>query len=450
MYISPEKRILEQSEWRSSIKSSTLLLLAFATVFFPRLIESAGAPSIINFAHFAIVPLASAFVLLQTKTRDRAQIATVQTLIFGLLGLLCVEIASALLNSAGIINIVLDFLLLAEPLMFLIAIASLPLSQTSVHQFRAWFIGFNIFHILLCLFQRFVLNLQTNPGLQDNIQGVFYRSGSGHVVGASVSLSFAIYFFLAVKHRPLWQRSLVLIASTVHVISADAKQVMLISLVGFAVLALTKVGNIKKIILYSILVTLLFFVGYWAIYQFEVLRAFRTWIQPELYGPGGDARQLKFVSIEIILSHYRTGLEWFLGLGPGHTVDRIGGWMLRDYGSLLNPLGATSTTIGPETWQATSNNWLGDRSSFFSPFWGWAALWGDLGFLGLGSYIFLLSVVWQRLCTDDISKFMLITVILHGFVFTQMEEPAYVMSMTALIGLRWQEKRAKAKAIPAR
>lgn len=443
MYTDTEERIVHQAEWRSFFKSSTLLLLAFATVFFSRLVELAGAPSVINFVHFAIVPLASGFVLLQHKTRNRAQLKTTQTLLAGLFVFLCIEMASALLNSAGLVNVVLDFLLLAEPLIFLTAIISLPLSHASVSQFRTWFIRFNLFNIVAALFQRFIFQLHLNRGLQDNIQGVFYDSGSGHVVSASVSLSFAVYFFFTAKERPLWQRSLVLTASAVHVISADAKQVVLISLIGFAILALTKVGDIQKVVLYTILAFVLFFVGYWAIYQFEVLEPFRTWIRPGLYGPNGEATRLKFVSIEIILSHYRTGLEWFLGLGPGHTVDRLGGWMIRDYGHLLNPLGATTTIVGPQTWQATSESWLGDQSSFFSPFWGWVALWGDLGFLGLGSYVFLLSVVWRRLCIDDVSKFILITIVLHGFVFTQMEEPGYVLSMTTLIGLRWQERRSR-------
>jgi hypothetical protein len=28
-----------------------------------------------------------------------------------------------------------------------------------------------------------------------------------------------------------------------------------------------------------------------------------------------------------------------------------------------------------------------------------------------------------------------------GFIFTQMEEPGYMISMAILIGLKWQEKR---------
>ena len=40
------------------LRNSTLILLGFASAFFPRLLTTLGAPSPINFAHFAIIPVA--------------------------------------------------------------------------------------------------------------------------------------------------------------------------------------------------------------------------------------------------------------------------------------------------------------------------------------------------------------------------------------------------------
>ena len=159
---------------------------------------------------------------------------------------------------------------MTEPIIFIVAIACLPLSQTSVDQFRGWFVGFNLFNIVAALFQRFALNLHRRPGLGDNIQGVFYRSGSGHVVGASVALSFALYFFVTAKQRPLCQLSAILAASLVHLVVADAKQVFVVSVLGFIILTLLKVGDLKKLVLYSILAVIICWVGYWAIFQIEV------------------------------------------------------------------------------------------------------------------------------------------------------------------------------------
>jgi hypothetical protein len=120
--------------------------------------------------------------------------------------------------------------------------------------------------------------------------------------------------------------------------------------------------------------------------------------------------------------------------------------MLKDYSTLLTPLGATRTTVGDETWTVVFSGWA--DSSFFSPFWGWAAIWCDLGFVGLGAYLYLCSIVWRRICVGDVPKFLMLTVAVHGFIFTQMEEPGYVLFIATLIGLIWhqqlQERREKA------
>lgn len=420
-----------------------LLTIAFATAFFPRLLDSMGAPAAINFVHFAVVPLACGTALLQGRIKNRVQIAVSKKILFALGSFFTIELASAILNNAGIVNVILSFLLWTEPFLLLLAIASIAMPQTSISQFRFWLVGFNLFHLLLALIQRFVLHLQLAAGYGDNIQGVFYRTGSGHVVASSVSLTFCIYFFISAKHRSLWIRVAVLTSGFVHLIVADAKQVLLTFIVGFAILALTKIGNPVKVLTYIVGGTLFLLAFIWAIENFEALRAFKTWFRPEIYGPNGEATLLKTSSAQIIISHYRSGLNWFLGLGPGHTVDRLGGWMLKDYSSLLSPLGATSTTVGDETWARVAASWLGDQSSFFAPFYGWIALWGDLGFLGLGSYLYLWFIVWTRLCPDDFSKLVILTLFMHGSIFTQLQEPGYTLFIAYLLGLRWHEHRNK-------
>ena len=77
----------------------------------------------------------------------------------------------------------------------------------------------------------------------------------------------------------------------------------------------------------------------------------------------------------------------------------------------------------------------------FSPFFGWAGIWGNIGFLGVGAYLYLASIVWRRLCYDKLSKFLMLNVFVHGFIFSQMEEPGYMLFVAALIALQWQERR---------
>lgn len=88
-------------------------------------------------------------------------------------------------------------------------------------------------------------------------------------------------------------------------------------------------------------------------------------------------------------------------------------------------------------------SWLANDSSFFAPFFGWAAIWGDSGILELATYLYLCAIVWTRICPDNLSRYLMLTVAAHGFIFTQMEEPGFMLFIASLIGLRWQEKKAE-------
>lgn len=430
---------------KSYIQNSTLLLLAFVTVFFPRVLDTLGAPSLVNFFHFGVVPFAFIVALFQTRTKNRNQISISKEILCGLLILLVIMFASALLNKAGIINVVLNYFLLTEPFMFLLGIICIPMSPESFERFRGWIVKFSCFHIFLALAQTVLLNAgilkATTMGiLQDNIQGVFYLSGSGHVVGSSVSIAFGLYYFISAKNSPLWLRFSVIFAAFLQLLFADAKQVLLVCLVSWVVLILLKVTDIAKTLQYLIAAILFGSIFWWCVQNIELFRAFKIWIRPEIYGPDGEATLLKSASIRIILSHYKSPLNWLLGLGPGHTVGRLGGWMFPKYWDLLAPLGATIHPSSEQVWDAVWASWLGKASSMFSPLFGWAAIWGNIGFLGLGAYLYLGSIVWRRIAVDDFSTFLILNVIVNGLIFSQMEEPGYMIVIAGLIALQWQDR----------
>lgn len=428
------------------IKSSVLLLIAFASVFFPRLLDSAGFPAMINFVHFAIVPFCCAIVLVQARTRNRSQIAITQKLLLGLTLLLGAITLSAYANQAGVINSVLTFLMLGEPFIFLIGIVCVPMQAQSFHRFKFWITGFLCFHIALALLQKALLEVgimrPTSLSIPwDNIQGVFYLSGSGHVVGASVSIAFGIYFLISSKNSPFWLRIFVLSAAFLQLLFADAKQVLMVSLIAWFLLIIINVKDIKNTVQYIILASLTVYALLWCMENVELFRAFNTWVKPELYGPDGEATILKLTSIRMILSYYTSDFNWLLGLGPGHTVGRLGGWMLPNYWGLLEPLGATMHPVSQQVWDVVWGSLLARSSSMFSPFFGWAGIWGDLGFLGLASYLYLAALVWRSLCHDAFSKFLMLNIFIHGLIFSQMEEPGYMLYMALLVGFRWHERQ---------
>jgi hypothetical protein len=419
------------------MKISTLLILAFISAFFPRVLALLRIPSIVNFAHLIIVPAICLIVISKTKVKSQKQIAIAKEIIFGLFLLFTISFASALLNKTGFINIIINFLIFVEPFILLLAYVSIPISVSRIKRLRYWILGSGFVNLLFSLCQAFLLNLPTG----DYVKGVFIGQSAGHVVAASVSLSLGIYFFATYKKLPLWQRLGVLVATLAQIFVSDTKQVLISFVIGFIILTLIKVQDIGKVLLYIIGLTLSISAFVWAVQNIEseTLRAYTTWIRPELYGPDGEATRLKFAAVRISAEHFHSPLNWMLGLGPGQTVSRFAS-MLESY-KFLYRFGATTSSVTEEVVRSISASWLGDQSSLFSPLFGWAAIWGDLGFLGLGCYLYLCSIVWRRFCyEDDMSKLLMLAAGVSGCIMTQLEEPGYMLFIVCLIGLGWQER----------
>jgi hypothetical protein len=415
-----------------------LTLFGLATALFARVLTTLKIPSVINFLHFVTIPLACISVLVNSRSKNRQQLALSKSLLVSLFLLLIVVFASALINQAGIINAVIDYLLLTEPFILILTIVSMPMTADSYRRFRDWILRAALINTLFAYVQKYIFHMEKLYGQEDNIKGIYIGQGAGHVIGGSVAMTFAIYYSLNAKDKPLWFRMVILLACFNHIIISDTKQVLLSFIVGYVILYFLTFKDFTKAILYLIAGLLFLGIFYWAIYNFEFLSAYKTWIRPEIYGPDGEATQLKFATFRIVPQYFHSPLNWWLGLGPGHTVGRLGGWMLATYWDLFAPLGATIHPASKEIWMAVANSWLGSQSSLFSPLFGWAGLWGDLGLLGLGTYFYIGLLVWRKVCLTDTAKYLMLTVFVFGTIFSQLEEPGYTLIVASLIGLDWQ------------
>ncbi|PSB15651.1 hypothetical protein C7B65_23940 [Phormidesmis priestleyi ULC007] len=439
------------------VRSSTLILIGFATAFFPRLLTYFGGPPPINFVHFGVVPIVVVIALLQTRVKNRQQIAIAWELIVGLGILLTCMTASALINDAGFLNIFLQFMLNGEPFLLLIAIVALPLAGENLKRFRSWIVGFCLFNLILAIAQSILLPVGLYPGAQggqlitDNIAGVFASKGgsAGNYISCTVSLYFALYFFNVFKTVPLWKRIALLIAAFYQTSVSDSKQIFVAFFAGWLLVVLTNVKKPAKILMYIIPLILIVCLFYWALAytDWEPLEPYRNFTtgraEQNLYGPDGEATILKTSAFRVIPAYYTTPLNWLFGLGPGHTATRLGGWILRDYKALLLPLGATIHPASEAFWQIILGpaGWLSRESTMYFPMFTWVGIWGDLGLVGLAAYLYLSSIVWRRICVDDFCKFLLLSTAVLGFIITQMEEPGQMLTIACFLGLRWHEER---------
>jgi hypothetical protein len=445
------KRDVNKRNGVNFIRSSLVVLFALTTVFYSRIFTTlTPAPSALNFFHFISVPFACGFVMTKVRGQDKNQLKVMKILIVGIFGLLCTMLASAILNDAGIINVVLYFLMLGEPFLILLAVALLPSRPYIVRKFRKFiivscFINLVLAFIQFPLIEVGVLNANGLDGT-DGMAGVFFFSVSGGYVSATVSMFFAFYFLKDCLDYPIWLRWFTLFLALFQVQLSDSKQIILVFFLAFFLLTASQLHQIKRTLLMMLGGVFGSLIFNWGVQNLSFLSGFKNYMEKDgAYGSDGLAIQIKLAPFRIIPTHYESSLNWLLGLGPCHTVDRFGGWLLKEYSSLLQPLGATIHPVSQELWKEVYNNWLAMESTVFSPFFGWAGIWGNLGFLGLCAYLFLGYTVWCFFCADALSKFFVLSIGIFGLIFTQMEEPGFMIFTTTLIGLRWQEHRLKSR-----
>ncbi|PPJ63646.1 hypothetical protein [Cuspidothrix issatschenkoi] len=430
------------------IDNTNLIIFAFSVAFYSRIFCAiTRAPSIFNLAHFAVVPFVLGVVLFTSRAKDRKQIAIAYSFLFGLFIFLVTVLASALWNNTGLINAVISFMMLAEPFIFLLSIVCIPMSTESITRIKKWLMWSVLINFFLAAVQKPLIDAGKlyAKGLNgtDGCGGVFFPTGAGNYVSASVSVAFALYFLTNEKTFPLWMRIGAVIAAFWQILFSDSKQLLLAYLVAWVLLVLVNSKDFGKTIKLLSAIALFGFAFLWCVQNLEAFAGFTSWARPELYGADGYAWYTKFYSVRSILSHYQSSLDWLFGLGPGHTVSRLGVWFLKDYWSILGPLGATTNPIGQEAMEFCVSSWLCSGSSLFTPIFGWAGIWGDLGLLGVGAYLFLCHLAWQHFGLDDSLKVTLLAVLVFGFIFTQMEEPGFMLSIALIIGLAWQERRLK-------
>jgi hypothetical protein len=431
---------------KTYIKNSFLMIISFCSIFYVRIIATTIRLSLLNLFHFILVPAICAFILITTRIKDPQQISVCTSFIVGLFVLLTATVASAFWNHAGLINAISSFMMLGEPFIFLLAMTCLPASTQIFMKMKNLLYWSALINFLLAAAQKPLIdagriNAQGLDGT-DGCGGVFFLSTAGGYVSASVSIVFAMYFFRD-QTRPLWLRVMVSLAALWQLLFSDSKQLLFAYGVGWFLLTLFTSKDIIKTLKLVISLALIIIVGIWCATNVPEFKGYTSWARPELYGPGGEAWYSKFYSIRLILNLYQSPLNSLLGLGPGHTVSRLGGWFLKDYAAILGPLGSTTTSVGQATTEFSQSFWLTNGSTMFSPFWGWVGIWGDLGFLGLGAYFYLAYLTWRYFCWNDILKLTVLNVFVLGLIFTQMEEPGYMIFIAFVLGLSWQERCLK-------
>ncbi|MEM0980320.1 MAG: hypothetical protein AAGH78_08605 [Cyanobacteria bacterium P01_H01_bin.58] len=363
---------------------------------------------------------------------------------------------SALVNGAGLVNVLLQLMLFGQPFFLLLAVIATPLSGERLRRFRKWVIGFAVFNLVLALAQSVLIPVGIYPRrggtIADNIGGVFASGGgsAGNYVSCTVSIYYSAYALMFMKAVPLWLRIVGFLGAIYQTQVSDSKQVFLALMLGLIIVLIMRMRDPVKFLLCIIVTAVGIYGLLWIILNVEAefLGPYRNWVdRAEIYGPEGEATLTKLAAFRLIPPYFDSFLNWLFGLGPGHTVTRLGGWMMPKYASMLKPVGATVHPVSREVFQVVTDGWIAQESTIFFPMFTWAGLWGDFGLVGLGSYVYLNYIVMKRVCVDDLGRFMIVSTAVFGFILTQMEEPGHTLTIAMILGLRWHEAKEQQRAV---
>ena len=139
-------RVTKQAT-NATTQSWVLILFALASALLARVFTTLGAPSALNFAHFAVI-CGVAIALILTSS-DKTQLRW----LVGLGAFLGAIVLSAIWNEASPTNVVLYFLIMAEPFLLIAAIASREWSTRSIERFKRGLLLLLMIHLFLAYAQ---------------------------------------------------------------------------------------------------------------------------------------------------------------------------------------------------------------------------------------------------------------------------------------------------------
>jgi hypothetical protein len=405
------------------MQSSKICLYFLFIIVSSRSLSYLGVPTIINFINFPLVLIVFFIHIKKIKNID--------TTLFNLILLLSLLIIfSGIMNSIGVLNVILQILLYITFFMYFITIISTEWDKNNILFFKKGLAGIFIINIIFSYFQIF---LQGSIG--DNVHGIAINLGTAaHLNGAICLISFLFFMFYYISENKIL--SYILAFTNLPIIFySDAKQILLV--MAFTWIT-TLIFNFKfkgtyiKELLYLILGALIFY--FVLTNDLIVVRDYNNL----MIGFGH-----KFDILELI-SEKNTLFQMFFGMGPGQTISRLATESYLYY-DILKSYGFTHSNFTNTLISIDIFNYRISGSSFFSMKFTIAGIFGDIGIFGLLSYMLILLRIYKVYCLSQIQKFILISFIYYGLTFTWLEEPIFMILYFSVLGFIWQIENYKNK-----
>jgi len=390
-----------------------------------RLVTSLGFSKLYDFINFPLILIAFLFHFPVKERFDKNLLTLI--LLFIILTFI-----SALFNNIALITFVISVLIYMSPFIFFICLSTREWSDEEKIYLKNLIFIFIIFNLIIGYFQFFVLGLT-----QDQVKGLFLNLGAGPNLVGFLGISFIIlahYFF---KNMNPFYSIFIIAISLGSIIIADAKIVLLVSLISWLVIIFinytTFKNLIKNISLFSVAMIIIFFLINYGILPLPSV----LYVDGFLY---------KFSPL-IDFYNQQGFLQSLVGFGPGTTLSRTAIEATR-HEDLLFQLGhrVTSVTRSLYAQDISTLNYFSGRgvgTTLFSWQFSWCGLFGDLGFFGLISYFVILLTIYKKYCKNFSQKFYIISIFFYGLIYNWAEEPIFMILSLSIVALISQVEKVK-------
>lgn len=408
------------------MKTSKFILITVFILLLSRVFTGLGAPGILNFIAYPLTII----VFLQCFRMNHKN----RKIVAALTVLISIILFSGLINDLGVINIILNVLLVTSQFLLFLALVSTNWRQVSIRDFHNGLVFLFCLNVLFSYIQFFILGLTG-----DDTRGLFIGMGAGaHINGAVALLSVIYIWFTPLKNNwlPIAPYTFLNIGI---ILMADAKQVVAALLVALSIMVLLNSRDFRSFL--RITAVYLFSISGIYLLTASNLGAFSVYLNTEIL----EAGFVQKFSIFGIIYERQNFLQLIIGLGPGQSVGRLA-TIAPDYMQYLGPLGFIGSEFTSNILLYQQNHWLSNPttgSSFFQLTFSWAGIYGDLGMLGVGAYLYILKEIYKEYCCFLYQKILIILVVVFGFVFSWLEEPAFMGLLFVISGLLWQQLKFK-------
>ncbi len=395
-----------------------------------------GLPSFLDFAHFPLVIgglLVLALVGVTTDTLTRRVGA-------GLLLLFLITMASWVLNGGEPQRPILMYVVFFEPFLVLfIFLASRPLPAVV-----------STLKIFLCVLPGLQLaigiwqSLFIAHGNPDLVEGTFIGQGAGAHVAGGVALIGVLVCVAHVAFPDNRSKLPYILAAGlffVFPVLADAKQAIVCFVPGLLVITvLSGRLQIHRLIAPAVLGSIFLYVAYLVYPPLQMITNTQM-IENSMDQKVTGAK-------DVLVAMRDTPAGWLLGVGPGNSISRVALLTKDAQVKPDSPVARLGLKTSPLTVQLLRENemksWV--LSSIATTSSSWVGLLGDLGPLGLATYLWLCGVLWSALsrihtANAAAARAGMIMAGLLGFVFSWLEEPGFILTVASVMALALLEAK---------